>query len=249
MGLAFDPLDEAETVANILDAVRARRGGWICPTNLDVLRQRTASLQIRELVDSADLVVADGMPLVWASRVAGTPLPERVAGSALIWSLSAAAAPAGASVFLLGGNLGAAEDAARILGECTPGLRVAGTLHPPFGFDRDPDALAAIEDALRAAQPDLVFVGLGFPKQERLIQGLRSVLPASYFVSCGIAFSYVSGDVARAPGWARRLGLEWVHRLAQEPRRLARRYLLDGLPFATRLMAEAVRTRLAAPRT
>jgi N-acetylglucosaminyldiphosphoundecaprenol N-acetyl-beta-D-mannosaminyltransferase len=102
MGLDVAAVSERDTINYVLDGVVERRGGWVCPANLDVLRQWRRSAEVRELVAAADLVVADGMPLVWAGELQGSPLPERVAGSSLILSLTAAAADAGASVFLLG---------------------------------------------------------------------------------------------------------------------------------------------------
>jgi N-acetylglucosaminyldiphosphoundecaprenol N-acetyl-beta-D-mannosaminyltransferase len=244
MGLELHGLSEDRVIAQALDGVGSGRGGWICPVNLDVLRQIVADPELGALVRGADLVVSDGMPLLWASRVQGTPLEHRVAGSSLIHTLTAAAAGAGASVFLLGGAPGVAEASADRLRESAPGLRIAGTHCPPMGFERSPDALRAIERALLAAQPDIVFVGLGFPKQERLILSVRHLLPAAWWVSCGISMSYVTGDVVRAPVWAQRLGLEWLHRLAQEPRRLARRYLVEGFPFLARLLSVSLRRRL-----
>jgi N-acetylglucosaminyldiphosphoundecaprenol N-acetyl-beta-D-mannosaminyltransferase len=143
-------------------------------------------------------------------------------------------------VFLLGGNEGAAAEASRRLREQYPGLDVVGTLCPAHGFERDPAERGEIESALRRLRPDIVFVGLGFPKQERLIRRLRRVLPRAWFVSCGVSLSFVSGEVRRAPRWAQRLGLEWLHRLAQEPGRLFRRYVVDGFPFLARLLASAL---------
>ena len=247
MGLQVSAVTEQETIDAILDAVGRGEGGWICPVNVDVLRQWVASAEVRELIAPADLVVADGAPMVWASRLAGTPLPERVAGSSLIVTLPASAAARGASLFFLGGNEGTARRAADILLERHRDLRIVGTLCPPFGFERDEAQRRRIESELRAAAPDVVFVGLGFPKQEHLIQRLREVLPRAWFVSCGVSFSFVSGEVHRAPPVLQRLGLEWLHRLAQEPRRLARRYLVDGLPFVARLFADAGRRRLGHP--
>jgi N-acetylglucosaminyldiphosphoundecaprenol N-acetyl-beta-D-mannosaminyltransferase len=247
MGLDVAALSERQTIDHVLDALTAGRGGWICPVNLDVLRQWHASADVRALVAGADLVVADGMPLIWAGGLQGWPLPERVAGSALIYSLSDAAARAGASIFLLGGSPGTAEEAVKKLSERVPGLRLAGTLCPPFGFESQMEWMRRIEDAVCAASPDIVYVGLGFPKQERLIAGLRDHLPAAWFVSCGVSFSFVSGDIRRAPAAVQRVGLEWLYRLAQEPRRLYRRYLLEGIPFAAQLMWSALRVRLGQP--
>lgn len=243
MGLPVARVSETAAIRAVLQGLRARRGGWICPANLDVLRQVVAAPEIRSIVEQADLVVADGMPLVWASRLQRAPLPERVAGSSLIETLSGAAAPAGASIFLLGGDPGVAAAAGVRLAEANPGLRIAGTLCPPLGFERSAGELRRIRDALTRARPDVVFVALGFPKQERLILSLRPLLPDAWFVSCGISLSYVTGDVTRPPRWLQRLGGEWLYRLAQEPRRLGRRYLVDGLPFMGQLLASAVRHR------
>jgi len=243
MGLGFAAVSERETIDHVLDAVAEGAGGWICPVNLDVLRQWRESAEVRELVSVADLVVADGMPLIWAGGLQGTPLPERVAGSTLVVSLTAAAAEAGASIFFLGGNPGTAEAAVAKLTELSPGLRIAGTLCPPLGFERKPEYLRQIEQTLAEAAPDIIYVGLGFPKQERLIAELRVLLPSAWFVSCGISFSFVAGEVQRAPIVVQRLGLEWLHRMVQEPRRLYRRYLLQGMPFLFALLSSALSQR------
>jgi len=243
MGMSIDPLTQGEAVARIAADLAAGRGGVVITPNLDHLRQFTREKAVRDLYATADLVLADGMPLVWASRIAGRPLPERVAGSDLIWSLSEACAAAGRSVYLLGGNPGAADDAARILEERFPGLRVAGTMCPPMGFDADPARMEQVRAALRDAAPDVVFVGVSFPRSGRVAESLRADLPGAWFLGLGISFSFVSGEVARAPGWVQRSGLEWGWRLLQEPRRLFVRYVLQGLPFAGRLGLSALLSR------
>ena len=159
-------------------------------------------------------------------------------------SSASASAAADRSVYLLGGDPGAAEAAAARLCAASPALRVVGIECPPFGFDQDAAAMAALRARLAAARPDIVFVALGSPKQEFVIRDLRAALPAAWWLGVGISFSFVAGEVQRAPRWLQRLGLEWLHRLVQEPRRLARRYLVDGLPFAVALFARAAWTRL-----
>ncbi|MGZ4181591.1 MAG: WecB/TagA/CpsF family glycosyltransferase [Solirubrobacteraceae bacterium] len=243
MGLDFAAVSEQETIEYVLRGVAEGRGGWICPANLDVLRQWRSDSEVRDLMAGADLVVADGMPLLWAGGLQGSPLPERVAGSTLIVSLSAAAAEADASIFLLGGNPGTAEAAVEQLKVRTPGLRLAGTLCPPYGFETDPDFLDRLEQSLHDASPDIVYVALGFPKQERLIVKLRKRFPRVWFMSCGISFSFVAGEIQRAPVLVQRIGLEWLHRLVQEPKRLYRRYLLQGIPFLFALLWSAVAVR------
>jgi N-acetylglucosaminyldiphosphoundecaprenol N-acetyl-beta-D-mannosaminyltransferase len=240
MGMSVDVLTQRQAVEHVV----AGDGGVIVTPNLDHLRRYGRSDAVRRFYAGADLVLADGMPLVWASRVAGTPLPERVAGSTMIWELSQAAAATGRPIYLLGGNPGAADDAAATLVERYPGLRVAGTACPPHGFENDPAQIEAIARALTESGPGIVFVGLPLDKQITLIEPLRERFPRIWFMGVGISFSFISGEVVRAPVWMQRLGVEWIHRLVQEPRRLARRYLLEGLPLAARLLAGALVTRM-----
>lgn len=244
MGLDIAKLTETDANKFVLDELDEGHGGWICPVNLDVLRQVAQDAHLKDLVSSADLVVADGMPLLWASHVQGTPLPERIAGSSLISTLSAELGGRGRSIYLLGGSEGAAEAAGSRLRDAFPGLVLSGWHCPPFGFERSPEEVEQIVKMLVSAQPDVVFVGLGFPKQDRLIAQIRQTLPATWFVSCGISFSFLTGEVRRAPRVLQELGLEWIHRLMQEPQRLAKRYLVYGPPFAVRLFACSLHKRL-----
>jgi N-acetylglucosaminyldiphosphoundecaprenol N-acetyl-beta-D-mannosaminyltransferase len=241
-GTGIDRITEGEVVAVVREAIAAGRGGRIITPNVDILRQAQVDPRVREYLDDADLIVADGMPLVWASKLTGNPLPERVAGSSLIWSLSEGLGRDGRSVFVVGGAPardgtadGAGRAADRLAGRC-PGLRIAGAVCPPFGFEQDPSAFGEVCDQIAAAQPDLVFVGLGFPKQEVVVNRLRAYLPHAWFLGCGAAVNFVAGDVDRAPRWMQRSGLEWAHRLGTEPRRLAGRYLGRDAPYALRLL-------------
>lgn len=233
----FDAVTERGCIEHILAALDRGEGGWVVTVNLDLCRRAGRDPSFGAIVASADLVVADGMPLVWCAALQRTPLPERVAGSNLTFSLSAAAASRGRSVFLLGGAPGAASGACDALRERCPGITIAGSHVPPFGFEDDPSEMAAIESAIREAAPDIIYVALGSPKQEHLIRRVRSVAPDAWWLGVGISFSFLAGEVTRAPRWMQRLGLEWTHRLVQEPGRLARRYLLEGIPFALRILA------------
>jgi N-acetylglucosaminyldiphosphoundecaprenol N-acetyl-beta-D-mannosaminyltransferase len=243
MGMQIDRVTESQVVAAIGDSLSEGRGGWVITPNLEHLRRYARDGALQDFFGQADLVLADGMPLVWASRLKGTPLPARVAGSDLIWSLSMEAARRGHSVFVLGGTREAGWEAARRLQDRCPGLRIAGMVYPPHGFDSDPDAIDQIIEALQHAEPDIIFVGLGFPKQERVIAILRERFPKTWFLGIGISIHFVGGEIPRAPRWMQRAGLEWIHRLIQEPRRLGKRYLLYGLPFAARLLAHGVLAR------
>jgi len=239
LGHAIHSVTAQQALDHIMTSLAEGRGGWVLTPNLDILRRLATDRAFADLTRDVTLRLADGMPLVWASRLRGAPLPERVAGSDLIWSLCARAAQEGYRIYLLGGNPGAAERAARVLRARNDGLEVAGCECPPLGFERDETYQLSMRARLRAARPDIVFVALGCPKQERLIRELRDVLPGAWFLGVGISFSFVCGEVRRAPLWMRRTGLEWLHRMAQEPGRLAKRYLVDGLPFAVELLARS----------
>ena len=242
MGMEVDRIDERAAIDTILDARDRDRGGVVLTPNLEHLSTFRASPEVRGAFEEAELVLADGMPLVWASRLQRTPLPGRVAGSDLIWTLSEAAARRGRSVFLLGGNPGAADRAAEVLRERAPGLAVAGVACPQLvpGDDADLDAAA---ERVAAARPDLVYVGLPLHKSLHAIRRLRAAAPRSWLLGLGASLGFVAGDVQRAPRWMRRTGLEWTWRLSQEPGRLWRRYLVEGLPCAAMLFAGALRER------
>ncbi|MDQ7908680.1 WecB/TagA/CpsF family glycosyltransferase [Phytohabitans sp. ZYX-F-186] len=244
----MDAITESEVVATVRAALDRGEGGRIVTPNVDILRRARQHPEVRGYLDDATLVVADGAPLVWASRLGGTPLPERVTGSDLIWSLSKGLGQDGRSVYLLGGEPedpgwvdGAGRAADRLAAEC-PGLRVAGWRSPEYGFEDDPHLLGSVCRDVVEAKPDLVYVGVGFPKQEWLVSLLRPELPFTWFLGCGAAINFVAGDRERAPGWMQKSGLEWAHRLGNEPRRLAKRYLRHDAPYALRLLAtKAVR--------
>jgi len=244
MGAPVGIVTEAHAVQTIIDAAEIGRGHWTITANLDHLRRYHHDPIQKGLIDEADLVVADGMPLIWASRLAGEPLPERVSGSSMVWSICESASVRGQSVFLLGGDDGVAARSAEVFRKRYPGLQIVGTACPPVGFEHDERELARIQRQVSEAAPRIVFVALGFPKQDLLIRILRNSLPHASFLGVGISLSYATGDVSRAPGWICSLGLEWAYRLSQEPtRRLARRYLVDGLPFGIRLMTSAAQHR------
>ncbi|MGW6496713.1 WecB/TagA/CpsF family glycosyltransferase [Nonomuraea angiospora] len=243
-GIGVDALTEDEVVRWVEGELEAGRGGRIVTPNIDICRAAATDPALRELVCTAELVVTDGMPLVWAARLLGTPVPERVTGADLIWSLSKLAARRGWPVYLLGGPPGVARRAAKELTSCHPRLQVCGVHAPPYHFDTTPEGSARVRRMVAAARPRVVFVGLGFPRQDRLIADLREELPEAWFVGCGAAIAFAAGTVSRAPGWMRRTGLEWAYRLGCEPGRLARRYLVDDLPFAVRLLGGSLVARL-----
>lgn len=247
MGLPLHALDQRGLVSAFREGVRSGRGGWTVTPNLDILRQFNADAESRELILAASHRIADGVPIVWASRLAGVPVPKRVAGSDLAFSLPEAAAEAGVRVLLIGRNPGVAEAAARRLEALNPDIGSVASYCPPVGFEDDPTELDRIRAVVRDESPVLLLIGLGFPKQERLIRRLRSELPQAWFAGVRVSFSFLAGEQTRAPAVVQHLGLEWIHRLVHEPRRLFRRYVIQGIPFSLRLFAWALSHRLREP--
>ena len=248
MGRSFVRLNEAQVCAAILQAIKKSQGGWVLTANLDILRRWVNDVQFRNTTEAVNVCVADGAPVVWASRLQATPLPERVTGADLVSSLSAGAAKQGCSIYLLGGAPSTADKAATLLAQRYSGLHIAGSFCPEIGFEQDEQAMAEIRRQLTAARPDIVFVALGSPKQENLIKQLSAEHTHVWWLGIGASFSFITGDIQRAPLWMQRTGLEWLHRLSQEPRRLFKRYLLHDLPFLLRLLVHALVQRFAAQR-
>jgi N-acetylglucosaminyldiphosphoundecaprenol N-acetyl-beta-D-mannosaminyltransferase len=247
-GMPLASVRSEQLIAHIFAELRLGRGGWLITANLDFLRRFVRDPASRSVYAGADLRVADGMPLVWASRVRGTPLPERVAGSSLLVPLCQAAAREGRSVYLLGGDPQAAPVAAQRLREEAPGLSIAGLSSPQISAEVTEEDVQEVRATLRALAPAIVFVAFGSPKQERVIARLRAEFPGTWWIGVGISFSFLAGQVQRAPELVQRLGLEWMHRLAQEPERLFRRYIIEDLPFAFELFGRAALERVRAQR-
>lgn len=244
LGVPLHVVRFCEAVDLCIRLAQGDRPSYVVTANVDHVMRFSRCPEVRPLYTQADLVVADGTPLIWASRLLGTPLPERVAGSDLFPALSAKAADNDLSVFFLGGAPETAQRAADILQARHPQLRVAGTYCPDYGFEKDDAECARIVGMIRAARPDILFVGLGSPKQEQWIVSNREACGARLSIGVGISFSFLCGDVIRAPRWMQRIGLEWLHRLHQEPHRLWRRYLLED----SRFLALVARDLLKRPR-
>ena len=242
--VSFSPMTERECAAHVIRESVQEHGGWVVTVNTDILLRYERDEDFRALIQPATLFVADGMPVIWASRLAGEPLPERVAGSSLLFSICEAAAAKQRSVFLLGGNPGTAEVAARVLTKRYPNLQVVGTHCPDRGFLDRQQEVDAMRRAVDDARPDIVFVALGCPLQDRVIALLYPEMPSVWWLGVGISLSFAAGEISRAPEWMQKYSLEWVHRLAQEPHRLARRYLRDDLPYAVRLLSSSLMSRL-----
>jgi len=248
-GVLVDQIDLRGAVEQVRQFVQSGRPHQIVTINLDFLNIAQRNDDFCRTLNEADLAVADGMPLVWLSRVKGMPLAQRVAGVDLFHECCALAAEEGRSVFLLGAGPGVADIAAQRLVERYPGLTVVGTYAPPNGpASIEEDELMV--EMIRAAAPDFLFVALGAPRQDLWIRDHLHDLHVRVAMGVGCVFDLVAGTAIRAPSWMQRSGLEWAFRLGREPGRLWRRYLLNDLPLLGFLLltiryAEADRPGLA----
>ena len=230
-GVEIDNVSFDQALERIDQLVRGPGPSLVVTPNVDHICQLQQNPRYQEIYARADLVLADGMPLIWASRFLGTPLGERVTGSDLFPRICGLAARRGYRVYLLGGLGGVAEKAKAVLEERYPGLEITGTYSPPFGFEHDPEEMAGIVERIAKASPQILFVGLGAPKQEFFIAETMDTLRIPVSMGVGASFDFVAGTMKRAPGFMRRWGLEWLFRLLQEPGRLFHRYLIRDMGF------------------
>lgn len=197
--------------------------------------QHVLSLQrdahFRDIYEKAFLAVPDGVSLLWSAKFLQTPLNGRVNGTDLFEQLSAVAEKKGLKIFLLGGRAGAAQAAKRTLQARHPELKIVGTHCPPYGFESQPEELASINSKIKAAAPDILFVGLGAPKQEKWIYNNYQQLGVPVSLGIGVSFELVADMVQRAPLWMQKWGLEWLFRLIVEPKRLWKRYIMGNPQF------------------
>jgi N-acetylglucosaminyldiphosphoundecaprenol N-acetyl-beta-D-mannosaminyltransferase len=223
LGMPITPLTADETLDHLERLVDERACAYIVTANLNYAMLCEHDDDLHDVNDRAAFVVADGAPLLWWARLIGRRLPERVTGSDLILSMSERAAKRGYGVYLLGAAPGVADQVAAELSRRYPGFRVVGTESPPFRplTDEERDEQIA---RIRDAAPDIVMAAFKMPDGERWLRDHVDVLGVPLLLQFGASFDFVAGRVERAPRWMQRLGLEWLHRVLQEPRRLAGRY-------------------------
>lgn len=233
-GMHIAPLRMSEAVAVLCAWIDAdeRRCRYVVTPNVDHTVMFAKHSGLREAYRDASLVLADGLPVVLASRLLKKPLPERVAGSDLAPALFASTDTGRPlSVYLLGAGPGVAERAARNIMQRWPNAKVVGTYSPPLGFERDEQECASICERINAARPDVLMLGLGAPKQELWIAKHREQLHVKVALCIGATIDFLAGEKARAPRWMQKCGVEWLHRLASEPKRLLKRYAHDAWVF------------------
>ncbi len=233
---AFDPLTLEGTLDRVFGLIERGERGYLCTVNVAILMMMRDSPRLQGFVDRAMLVVADGMPLVWASKRRGTVLPERVTGVDLVEKLCAGAATRGLGVYLLGATPDVIQESADRLRSRFPGLEISGVADGHYPAAEAPLRARAIRDS----GARILIVGMGVPRQEHFIEDHWESLGVSFALGVGGSFEVLAGRKTRAPVALQKLGLEWAFRLTQEPRRLFKRYMVTNTRFLALLTRETL---------
>ena len=240
MGIPVDNLNMEETLDRVEEFVKiGRKTGkthQIATVNTDFLIKASEDETLRDLLQNADMCTADGMPLIWASKLLGTPLQERVAGSDMVPLLAERAAKKGLTLYFMGAGEGVAAKAAEMLTAQYEGLQVVGTSSPFWKVGTKIDQ--AVLDDIKAKNPDILLVAFGNPKQEYWIQQYGKEVGVPVMIGVGASFDFIVGTTKRAPEWMQNSGLEWVSRLQQEPQRLWKRYTSNVVQFGPQLLRQ-----------
>jgi N-acetylglucosaminyldiphosphoundecaprenol N-acetyl-beta-D-mannosaminyltransferase len=237
LGVGISVLNLPGALAAIAAAVRERRPGYICVTGVHGVMEAQDDPAFKRILNAAFLCTPDGMPMVWAGKLAGHREMGRVYGPDLLLEVCAWSETSGARHFFYGGADGVAELLAQKLREKFPKLQIAGTFTPPFRPLNETE-VKNLQVQVAAARPDIFWVGLSTPKQEKFMVEFLPQLDATLMIGVGAAFDFHSGRVRQAPRWMQRSGLEWFYRLCSEPRRLAKRYFRNNPLFVLNFLAQ-----------
>ena len=241
LGIKVDRVGMAQTITKIEEFIAQRAPRLVITPNVDHLIKARKDAEFKRIYDDADLSVPDGVPLLWAAKFLGSPLVERVNGTDLFEALCERAAEKGYRLFFLGAAPGVAATAAAELEQQYRGLQVVGTYSPPYDFFDSHEENEKIAGMIRAVQPDILFVGLGAPKQEKWISRHLHSLQVPVSIGIGASFEYVAGCTARAPEWMQRSGLEWLYRIIESPSRYWKRYVVEDAVFFPLVVAQRLK--------
>jgi N-acetylglucosaminyldiphosphoundecaprenol N-acetyl-beta-D-mannosaminyltransferase len=230
LGLRIDAINMSMAVAAVESAVTNRRGGYVCVTGVHGIMEAFRHPDLASVFANAFLVVPDGMPTVWIGHRQGLNDMKRVFGPDLMLELIDRSQVTDFSHFLCGGDYGVAEELQHTLQQRFPFAAIVGTYTPPFR-SMTPEEEHQLIEKLTDLSPDIVWVGLSTPKQERFMARLKSLLPPMVLIGVGAAFDFHTGRIKDSPAWVKRSGLQWFHRLMQEPSRLWKRYLVNNSQF------------------
>jgi N-acetylglucosaminyldiphosphoundecaprenol N-acetyl-beta-D-mannosaminyltransferase len=239
LGVGLHAMNLPIATEAVLEALRERRKGYVCVTGVHGVSEAQNDPAFRAVLNHAFLNTTDGMPLVWLGRHAAGRWVDRVYGPDLMLEVFRATQPTGFRHFFYGGAPGVAEELKLRLEARFPGVKISGTYCPPFRA-LNPAEEADLQRLVREAQPDIIWVGLSTPKQERFMAEYLPKLETTLMFGVGAAFDFHAGRVSQAPRWMQRSGLEWFYRLCSEPRRLGRRYLVNNPLFVWRILGQSL---------
>ncbi|HVU28387.1 MAG TPA: WecB/TagA/CpsF family glycosyltransferase [Verrucomicrobiae bacterium] len=234
LGVGISVLNLRSALQAIADAVKSHRKGYICVTGVHGVMEAQDDVAFRKILNEAFLCTPDGMPMVWMGKWNGHHEMSRVYGPDLMLDVCAWSEQSGCRHFFYGGADGVAQLLAEKLKAKFPKLEIAGTFTPPFRA-LNPDEEKQLQEQIRVSRPDIFWVGLSTPKQEKFMAEFLPKLDATLMIGVGAAFDFHSGRVKQAPRWMQRGGLEWIYRLCQEPRRLAKRYFRNNPLFLAKI--------------
>lgn len=243
LGVNFNNLSFIEALETICGFIESRRTTFVVTPNVDHLVRLQKNEELKSIYADAALILADGMPIIWASYFLGSPLKAKISGSDLLPRFCEMASRKHYKLFFLGGRPGAALKASQVLRERYKGLNIVGVYTPPYGFENKKEENEKIVKMVKDAGPDVLFVGLGAPKQERWIYDYKDRYNAPVSIGIGVSFEFVAGIVKRAPVWIQKVGFEWLWRLLHEPKRLWKRYLIDDMKFFWLVLRQKMRNR------
>lgn len=227
MNTEIDNLTMDETLQAIDNLIKENKSAYVVTPNVDHIVQLETNKELQDIYNNASLILTDGKPLLWIAKWYGTPIKEKISGSDLFPLLCRMAAEKGYKMFFLGAAEGVAEKAAKNLSKRFIGLNVAGTYSPPFGFEKDVYEMNKIKEMIIKANPQILIVGLGCPKQEKFMYHHCAELGVPISLGLGASFDFEAGNIKRAPRWMTNHGLEWLFRITQDPKRMIKRYLVN----------------------
>ncbi len=229
LNTAINNLDWNEVIEAIENMINQKKHSYIVEVNVDVILKIEQDPYLKTIADHADLVLVDGMPLMWISKWKKRPVKAKISGSDLIHSVCKMAMEKNYSIFILGGSEGVPQKAGKNIKKSYPGLRLVGTYSPPIGFERNKSELEKINIMISDAHPDILVVCFGCPKQEKWVYENYKTYGAKVSLCAGATVDFMAGRVKRAPKWMSNHGLEWFYRFLKEPRRLFKRYFIDDM--------------------
>lgn len=225
----INSLSLKEILSYLDECISSQKCIHLVSLNVDQVIKIENNPEFKNAMNHADLIITDGTPLMWISRLFGTPIMEKIPGPYLAEEVLRYSVRKGYKVFFLGAAEGVASRAAHNMEIKYKGLNIAGTYSPPFGFENCEDEIIHINDLLQESQADIVIVGLSAPKQELFVYRNKEQYKIPVSLSLGAAIDFMAGNIRRAPEWVNRLGFEWLFRFFLEPRRLFKRYFLDDI--------------------